>query len=344
MRSDEDVPISARVPADVEKPDKIVFGLTARQAGILGVTGLLLWGLYQSAHSHISPVVFAVVAIPIAGLAFAVVTVRRDGLTLDAWLLAALKQRCSPTRLVPADSVGGDTVPDAPAWIAANAGPLPAPLRLPAEAISPEGAIDLGPQHGTAHAAACSTVNFGLRTAGEQNALIGGFSRWLHSLSGPVQIVVRAQRLDLEPYLETLADEAGGLPHPALEQACLGHVDFLRELSASRDLLRRHVTVVVRQPATARHGRDTSAAQTVARRAQEAVRALRGCEVVVAPLDGAHAHAVLGAAADPNGGPQATRAGTASGVVTAQPDLQHSAALHPPTSDTVVDVAEDVEV
>ncbi|GAA5103851.1 PrgI family protein [Haloechinothrix salitolerans] len=339
MRSDDEVPMSARVPADVEKPDKIVFGLTARQAAILGVTGLGLWGLYQSTHTVLSPVVFAAVAIPIAGLAFALVTVRRDGLTLDAWLLAALKQRRSPKRLVPADSVRGDTVPDAPAWVAAKAGPLPAPLRLPAEAISVEGAIDLGPQHGTAHAAACSTVNFGLRTAGEQNSLIGGFSRWLHSLSGPVQIVVRAQRLDLEPYLDVLADEAGGLPHPALEQACLGHVEFLRELSQSRDLLRRHVTVVLRQPATGRHGRDTSAAQTVARRAQEAARALRGCEVVVAPLDGAQAHAVLGAAADPNGGPQATRAGTASGVVTADPAL-----LRPADTDTAADAVEDVEV
>ncbi len=339
MRSDEEVPMSARVPADVEKPDKIVFGLTARQTAILAVTGLVLWGLYQSTHTLVSPVVFAAVAIPIAGLAFAVVTVRRDGLTLDAWLLAALKQRRSPKRLVPADSVRGDTVPDAPAWVAAKAGPLPAPLRLPAEAISTEGAIDLGPQHGTAHAAACSTVNFGLRTAGEQNSLIGGFSRWLHSLSGPVQIVVRAQRLDLDPYLDVLADEAGGLPHPALEQACLGHVDFLRELSASRDLLRRHVTVVLRQPATGRHGRDTSAAQTVSRRAQEAARALRGCEVVVAPLDGAQTHAVLGAAADPNGGPQATRAGTASGVVTAHPAL-----LHPAESNTAANAAEDVEV
>jgi hypothetical protein len=157
MYRDEDVPMSARVPADVEKPDKIVFGLTARQAAILGVTGVLLWGLYQSTHTVVSPVVFAAVAIPIVGLAFAVVTVRRDGLTVDAWLLAAFQQRRSPKRLVPADSVRGATVPDAPAWVGVKAGPLPAPLRLPAEAISAEGAIDLGPRHGTAHAAACST-------------------------------------------------------------------------------------------------------------------------------------------------------------------------------------------
>jgi len=85
-------------------------------------------------------------------------------------------------------------------------------------------------------------------------------------------------------------------------------------------------------------------AQTVARRASEAARALRGCEVVVASLDGAQTHAVLGAAADPNGGPHATRAGTASGVVTAHPALQHSAVLQPPHSDTAADAAHDLEV
>lgn len=336
MRSDEEAPMSARVPADVERPDKIVFGLTARQAAVLGGTGLLLWAVYQVTYTLVSPVVFLAVAVPVAGAAFAAVTVRRDGLTLDAWLLAAVKQRRSPQRLVPADSVRGETVPDAPTWVGVRAGPLPAPLRLPAEAISIEGAIDLG-AHGTAHVAACSTVNFGLRTAGEQNSLIGGFSRWLHSLSGPVQVVVHAQRLDLEPYLDALADEAGALPHPALEQACRGHVEFLRELSASRDLLRRHVTVVLRQPTTGRHGRDQAAAQTVARRASEAARALRGCEVVVAPLEGDQAHAVLAAAADPNGGPHAMRAGTASGVVTAQSDLHH------PTTG-IAPADEDVEV
>ncbi|WP_161269330.1 PrgI family protein, partial [Amycolatopsis rubida] len=103
--------MSARVPADVEKPDKILFGLTARQAAILGVTALLLWGGYQLTHAVVPPVVFAAVAIPVGGAAFALVTMRRDGLTLDAWLLAALRQHRSPTRLVPADSVRGDAVP-----------------------------------------------------------------------------------------------------------------------------------------------------------------------------------------------------------------------------------------
>lgn len=339
MRSDQQAPMSARVPADVEKPDTIVFGLTARQAAILGTTGLVLWVLYHATRTLLPPMVMVAVAIPIGGAAFALVTLRRDGLPLDAWLLAAYRQHRAPHRLVPAETVHGQTVPDAPAWVGVQAGPLPAPLRLPAEAISTSGAIDLGP-HGTAQLTACSTVNFGLRTASEQNSLIAGFSRWLHSLSGPTQIVVRAQRLDMQPYLEALADGAGGLPHPALEAACLGHVAFLRDLAASRDLVRRHVTVVHHHPATGYHGRDVAAAQTVGRRASEAARILRGCEVVAAPLEGAQTHAVLAAAADPHGGRQALRAGTASGVVTADPNLL----------DTPVDIAdgadtfEDVEV
>jgi len=50
---------------------------------------------------------------------------------------------------------------------------------------------------GLAVIATCSTVNFALRTPGEQEALVAGFGRYLHSLTAPVQILVRTERLDL---------------------------------------------------------------------------------------------------------------------------------------------------
>jgi hypothetical protein len=102
-----------------------------------------------------------------------------------AWLVAAIRHRRSPQRLVPTD---GEVTPP-PAWVATTSGPgpkqpLPAPLRLPARGITDQGLIDLGPDGSTALVAA-STVNFGLRTPGEQNALVAGFGRWLNSLDAP---------------------------------------------------------------------------------------------------------------------------------------------------------------
>lgn len=328
-RRDEQAPVSVRVPADVERPDEVVFGLTARQLGIAATVALTLWGLYQATTAVIPPLLFAALAMPVAGATLALLVVRRDGLGLDEWLVAALRQHRAPRRLVPAETAEpGRGLPDAPRWVAAAAGSLPAPLALPATAISDTGQVDLGDE-GVAELAACSTVNFGLRTPAEQHSLIAGFARWLHSLTGPAQIVISADRLDLGDYLDTLRTSAPGLPHPELEAACLAHADHLQRLAAETDLLHRHVTVVLREP-PGKGGRDTASA-TVARRAADNGRALGACEITARTLDGAGAHAVISAAADPHGRhPGPTRA--ASGPVTATGELV--AALSDPADDT----------
>jgi hypothetical protein len=169
--------------------------------------------------------------------------------------------------------------------------PLPAPLRLPAKGISGEGTIDLGPDGHVALLDA-TTVNFGLRSATEQNALAAGFARWLNSLDGPAQIVVRARRVDLAGYATRILDSAPGLPDPALEHAATGHAEFLTELATERELLARQVTVAVR---------DRRGAMRAAHRAGEAARALSGCEVTAHVLDAAGAAARLRASLDATG-------------------------------------------
>ncbi|MFI6161645.1 PrgI family protein [Micromonospora haikouensis] len=288
-RSDE-APMRARVPADIERPDRIAFGMSGRQLVILAVTGLLLYAAWMAVATLVHPLVFLVAATPIAAGAFLLAVGRRDGIPLDAWVLAALRHRRSPRRLVPAE---GPVTP-APAWVATTAGPgdrlpLPAPLRLPARGITGDGLIDLGPD-GTTGLVAASTVAFGLRTPGEQNGLVAGFARWLHSLDGPAQIVVRAQRVDLTYLGDRFLAAAPGLPHPALEDAARAHVQFLDDLAGQRELLHRQVTVAVRSRRGAHHA---------AHHAAEVVRALGGCEVPARVLDGSDAGVRLAASLDP---------------------------------------------
>jgi hypothetical protein len=185
MNQRDEAPLRARFPADIERPDKIVFGLTLRQVLIVAGTGLVLYAAWSVASTALPPLVCLGAAIPIAAAAFALAVGRRDGISLDAWLVAAIRHRRSPQRLVPTDS----EVASPPAGVATTSGPghrqpLPAPLRLPARGITDQGLIDLGPDGSTALVAA-STVNFGLRTPGEQNALVAGFGRWLNSLDAP---------------------------------------------------------------------------------------------------------------------------------------------------------------
>jgi PrgI family protein len=304
-RRDSEAPMRARIAADVEKKDAILFGFTFRQVVILTVAGLIIYTAWTVLAKVVHPLVFLIAAIPVAGFAFVLAVGRRDGISLDAWLAHAIRHRRTPHQLVPAD---GPITP-APAWVSTTGGrgdklPLPAPLRLPAKGITSDGLVDLGPD-GTTALVSASTVAFGLRTPGEQNGLVAGFGRWLNSLDAPVQILVRAERVDLTTVADRIADLAPSLPHPALEQAALSHVTFLDNLAAQRELLHRQVTVAVRDRRGPGH---------TLHRAAEAVRALGACEVDAAVLDGYAAAATLAASLDPTG-PQPGTSGTGSTAV-----------------------------
>lgn len=288
-RDDDTPPYRAKVPADVERPDQIVFGLTVRQVAILTIAGLVLYGLWWPAIAVVSPMVFVAVAIPYSALAFFLAVGRRDGISLDTWLLAALRHRNSTHRMV--SSPGPVTPP--PTWIA-TAGPrrvaLPARLRLPARGVTGDGVIDLGPD-GTTALVAASTVCFALRSDREQAGLVAGFGRWLNSLDSPAQIVVRARRVDLTVIADAVGDRAAGLPHPALEDAARSHIEFLDQLGAGRELLYRDVTVAVR---------DTRGPAHTTARADEAARALAGCEITARVLDPGQTATALAVCLDPN--------------------------------------------
>lgn len=283
-----------RIPADFERPDKLLAGLTARQLAILGVTAVVLWAGYTATRHLVPPIAFGIVAVPVAAVAAMLALGRFEGVAADRWVTAAWRHRRSPHRLVPAP----DGIAPAPAFLGVptdgRAGPLPAALRLPVASISADGIVDLGGD-GLALVCRASAVTFALRTPTEQEALVAGFARFLNSLGEPVEILVRAEPVDLTPTVDALLDAAPGLPHPALEAAARGHARFLTELAERRDLLRREVLVVLRQ----RAGDD--AVGRLHRRAAEAGAALAAAGVTLVALDGPGVAACLARALDPAG-------------------------------------------
>src|SRR2546430_14527152 len=275
-----DEPYRARVPANVERKDSSLYDFTSRQVVFLPVAGLTIYAAWTALAKVVPPPQFLIGAIPVAGFAFVLAVGRRDGIPLDAWLAHAIRHRRAPHQLVATD----DAISPAPAWVQTTAGrgdklPLPPPLRLPAKGVTADGLRDLGPD-GTTALVAASTVAFGLRTPGEQNSLVAGFGRWLNSLDAPVQILVRAERVDLTTVADRIHHHAPNLPHPALEEAALSHAAFLDDLAAQRELLHRQVTIAVRDRRGAGH---------TLHRAAEAVRALAACEVTATVLDAADA-------------------------------------------------------
>lgn len=289
MRHDPDVVPVTRVPADVNTPDKIAYGLTARQLAVLTVAAVAIYGLFRVLAGRVGTSTLLAVLLPIAGLAVAAAMGSRDGLPLDSWLVAAVRFLRSPKRLAP--SGDGAHLPP-PAWAPAVDGQrLPAVLRLPAASIGEQGLLDTG--SAAAALVACTTLNIGLRTGDEQAALLAGYGRWLNSLTGPVQVVVSTQRVDLSSHAHRINDRAELITSPALAAVAREYAQFLLDLAEDHDPLWRTVTVAV--TATGDGSRDTEAM----RRAERTATALTALGASATVLDGARAAAVLTTAVDP---------------------------------------------
>ncbi|WP_091456183.1 PrgI family protein [Micromonospora inyonensis] len=297
------------MPADVDAPDKVAYGLTFHQLAIVAAGALIFYGIWRTLHGVVPAPVLIGVGVVLGGLVIGLALGRRDGLSMDVWLLHAIRHTRAPRSLSAAAPAGGAGLPD---WIEAPASgrmPMPAPLRLPADAIDDDGEIRL--DGGRAAIVGTTTVNLALRTPDEQAALIDGWGRWLNSLSTPTQIVVSAQPVDLASHSRSLAAAAGGQPHPRLAAACADHADFLADLAVRRDPLRRQVLVVTR---TAAGERGHHAAR---RRADDTVRALSGIGVTPRVLDGPAVTAALTCAADPYRPPRPGGLAAPDAVITA---------------------------
>ncbi|MDG6108793.1 PrgI family protein [Dactylosporangium aurantiacum] len=271
----DDTTPRAVVPANVNEPDRIAFGLTFRQLAIIGGVGLGGFAVYRTFGHLLPPVVWIVAGIVGCCVAVVVALGRRDGLPLDVWLRHGVALSRSPSTLTPGAARATSVA------VVAGKPSIPAPLRSPVTSVSSTGVLTS--EDSKKVLIACGTTNIHLRTGGEQGALLDGFGRFLNSLTGPAQIVVAAQRHDLTAHAQAIADNAPRLPHPALQAAADDYAEFLLNLDTERDPLRRQVLAVV----TGEHVADT------------AVRALSGLGVEAVALDGPAVTSALANAVDP---------------------------------------------
>ncbi|MER5638870.1 PrgI family protein [Kitasatospora sp. NPDC002227] len=293
-RPSDDEPWTSMVKIpDVDKEDTVLGPLTARQAVQLAAGLLIVWLGYNATRSVVPPLFFAAGALPLATAATLAVLTRRDGLPLDRWLLAALRHHRSPKRLTPTGGLA-DVLPWQAEILDGQAAESVGRLCLPVADVDEDGGLDLGPG-GSAAIGEAGTVNFALRTGAEQQVLVSAFGRWLNSLSGPVQILVRTRRLEIGSRVADLEQAAPALPHPLLEQACLAHADFLADLAQQQELLQRQVLIVHRDNST-----DPGAAGRTLRRCDETAGLLAAAEIAVRTLRGAAAYAALSAACEPD--------------------------------------------
>ncbi|GGS97444.1 MULTISPECIES: PrgI family protein [Streptomyces] len=147
---DDEALLPARIPADVDRNDRILGPFTARQVAYLASLALVLYGGYWVTRTLMAPLPYLALVAPLAAVAAAFSVGRRDGIGMDRHLLAAIQFHRSPKRQVHAP----EGVPDLPGLVLsswrAQAGESPAPHTLPGRAVLEDGSVHLGADGWTA--------------------------------------------------------------------------------------------------------------------------------------------------------------------------------------------------
>lgn len=226
------------VPADIDRSDRVLWGLTGRQVVILAPVVLATVMVWQRLLGQVPMSILVGVTAPVLGIAAALALGRVDGLDGDRLAVAALS---TPRRPLAAGRGDSAMLAVTGAKRRRQAGVLRGPVRDLAE----DGTLDLG-RTGVAVGIGVSCVNFDLRSTGEQADLIAALARLLHSLEAHCQLLMSTRPVDLAAYLSGSEDATGDAASPYLAEAAAAHRIWLASLVRTQRLLAREVTVIVR--------------------------------------------------------------------------------------------------
>ncbi len=91
----------------------------------------------------------------------------------------------------------------------------------------------------------CSSINFGLKSADEQRAVIQGFQSFLNTLDFSIQIVVNSRRMDLRPYLALLATKEIDQKTELMRIQLREYVEFIRSFADQANIMTKSFYIVV---------------------------------------------------------------------------------------------------
>ena len=90
-----------------------------------------------------------------------------------------------------------------------------------------------------------SSLNFALKSAEEQEAIIFQYQNFLNSLDFSVQFFIQSRRLNITPYLDTLREAASAQPNELLKIQTNEYVEFVKNFVSSSNIVAKNFYVVV---------------------------------------------------------------------------------------------------
>jgi type IV secretory pathway VirB4 component len=90
-----------------------------------------------------------------------------------------------------------------------------------------------------------SSLNFGLKSAEEQEAIILQFQNFLNSIEFPIQISVQSKRLDIRPYIQMLEEREKVQVIDAMKIQVHEYIAFIREFTSRTNIMSKTFFIVI---------------------------------------------------------------------------------------------------
>jgi hypothetical protein len=91
----------------------------------------------------------------------------------------------------------------------------------------------------------CSSFNFALKSSDEQDAVIFQYQNFLNALDFPIQFVIHSRRLNIEPYLASLAERQKEESSDLLKIQIGEYIDFIKTFVDATNIMAKSFFVIV---------------------------------------------------------------------------------------------------
>ena len=90
-----------------------------------------------------------------------------------------------------------------------------------------------------------SSLNFALKSAEEQDAIIFQFQNFLNSLEFPIQIYIQSRKLDIRPYIALLENQLENASNDLMQIQIREYIDFVKKFVDMSNIMTKNFFIVV---------------------------------------------------------------------------------------------------
>ncbi len=90
-----------------------------------------------------------------------------------------------------------------------------------------------------------TSLNFGLLSGRERQAVIAAYAGLINSLNFPVQILVRSQKKDISNYVEYINRAKDKINNPQLNEIMEGYLNFIDNIVKKKNVLSKNFYIVI---------------------------------------------------------------------------------------------------